>query len=102
MSDETNPTERRRWNDDRWVAVWPKRERFTNAVTPRLLDALALEPGERVLDIGCGGGIASIEAGRRVAPDGSVAGADLSTPLVELARQRAREASADNVSFHVV
>jgi ubiquinone/menaquinone biosynthesis C-methylase UbiE len=99
---ETNAAERRRWNDERWIQVWPKRERFTNAVTPRLLDALALMPGERVLDVGCGGGIASIEAGRRVAQEGSVAGADLSTPLVELARQRAREASADNVSFHVV
>lgn len=102
MSDETNAAERRRWNDERWIAVWPKRERFTNAVTPRLLDALALAPDERVLDVGCGGGIASIEAGRRVLPEGSVAGADLSTALVELARQRAREASADNVSFHVV
>jgi SAM-dependent methyltransferase len=102
MSDETNAAERRRWNDERWIAVWPKRERFTNAVTPRLLDALALTPGERVLDVGCGGGIASIEAGRRVLPEGSVAGADLSIPLVDLARQRAREASAGNLSFHVV
>jgi SAM-dependent methyltransferase len=99
---ETNAAERRRWNDERWTAVWPKRERFTNAVTPRLLDALALAPGERVLDIGCGGGMASIEAGRRVSPEGAVVGADLSTPLVELARRRAREASAGNISFQVV
>ena len=102
MTGETNAAERRRWNDERWIAVWPKRERFTNAVTPRLLDALALAPGERVLDIGCGGGTASIEAGRRVSPGGWVIGADLSVPLVELAQRRARDSAADNVTFHVV
>jgi hypothetical protein len=25
----TNEFEQRRWNDERWVAVWPKRERLT-------------------------------------------------------------------------
>jgi SAM-dependent methyltransferase len=100
--DRANAGERRRWNDERWTSVWPRRERFTDAVTPRLLDALALTPGERVLDIGCGGGKATIEASRRVGPQGSAIGADLSVPLVELARRRAREAAADNVTFQVV
>ncbi|HEY5170458.1 MAG TPA: methyltransferase domain-containing protein [Acidimicrobiia bacterium] len=102
MTGETNPSERRRWNDERWTSVWPKRERFTDAVTPRLLDALALTPGERVLDVGCGGGKATIEAGRRVGSQGSAIGADISVPLVELATRRAREAAADNVTFQVV
>ena len=43
---------------------------FTDSVTPCLLDAVALAPGERVLDIGCGGGKTTIEAGRRVGPLG--------------------------------
>ncbi len=100
--DRANAGERRRWNDERWTSVWPRRERFTDAVTPRLLDALALAPGERVLDVGCGGGKATIEAGRRVGPEGSAIGADLSAALVDLARRRARDAAADNVSFEVV
>jgi hypothetical protein len=44
---ETNAAERRRWNDEQWVAVWPKREPMTDTITPFLLDALALKPGER-------------------------------------------------------
>ena len=53
---ETNAAERRRWNDERYVEVWPKREAMTNSVTPLLLESLALTAGERVLDIGSGWG----------------------------------------------
>jgi SAM-dependent methyltransferase len=102
MPELTNPAERQRWNDERWVAVWPKRERFTDSVTPHLLDALALAPGERVVDVGCGGGKATIEAGRRVGATGAVVGADLSVALVDLARQRTRDAGVDNVTYEVV
>jgi len=98
---ETNETERRRWNHPDWVAAWPKRERLTDAITPFLLDALALGPGERILDVGCGGGKATIAAARVVAPSGIAVGADLSGPLTELAVQRAADAGIDNVSFQV-
>ena len=52
------PTRRKpnRWNDDRWVASWPDRERLTEALSPYLLAAAAARPGQRVCDIGCGGG----------------------------------------------
>ena len=59
---EANAAERRRWNDEHWVAVWPKREVLTDAITPFLLEALAPTAGERVLDVGCGGGKATIAA----------------------------------------
>jgi len=65
---EPNATERARWNDDGWTTAWPKREVLTDSVTPLLLDALALRPGERALDVGCGGGKAAIAAARRVQP----------------------------------
>jgi SAM-dependent methyltransferase len=96
---ETNEAERRRWNDERWASLWPKRERMTDAVSPFVLEAAALRPGERVLDIGCGGGRLSLAAARAVGAGGSVVGADLSEPLGALAEQRAREAGADNVEF---
>jgi SAM-dependent methyltransferase len=98
---ETNETERRRWNNQDWVAVWPKRERLTDAITPFLLDALALRPGERVLDVGSGGGKATIAAARAVGPSGIAVGADVSVPLTDLALQRAADAGIDNVSFQV-
>ncbi len=41
-----NEFERRRWNDENWTAVWPKRERLTDEVTAYLLAAALLRPGE--------------------------------------------------------
>jgi SAM-dependent methyltransferase len=98
----TNEFEQRRWNDERWVAVWPKRERLTDAISEYLLDAAALRSGERVLDIGCGGGKTSIAAARLVGGKGAVVGADLSVPLSELAEQRAADAGVENVVFRVL
>ncbi len=102
MTLEANEVERRRWNDERWAAAWPKRERFTDAVTPYVLDAAALRAGERVLDVGCGGGKTAIAAAQAVGAAGAAVGADLSAPLVGLASRRAKEARAENVMFSVV
>ena len=53
---DANESERRRWNDDLWTETWPTREPLTNAATGPLLDALLLQDGERVLDVGSGAG----------------------------------------------
>lgn len=96
---EPNEAERRRWNDARWAALWPKRERLTDEVTSRLLEAAAPQAGERVLDVGCGGGRAALAAARLVGLDGAVLGADVSAPLLALATRRAVEAAVGNVAF---
>ena len=89
---DANQAERKRWNDPFWSEFWPKRERFTESVTPLLLRALELKPGERVLDIGCGGGPATSSAAAAVGNAGRAVGADISTPLIELARSRVIDA----------
>lgn len=96
----SNEAERRRWNDCAWAAAWPKRERLTTAVTDGLLSQARLRPGDAVLDIGTGGGVAALAAGRIVG-DGKVVGADISAPLIELARGRGEAQAATNVSFVV-
>jgi SAM-dependent methyltransferase len=96
-----NAAERRRWNDEYWASVWPKREHLTSAVTDILLGHIELARSEQVLDIGSGGGVTAIAAGGLVGPGGSVVGADISAPLVDLAGQRAGEQKAANVSFCV-
>ncbi|MDQ6731074.1 MAG: class I SAM-dependent methyltransferase [Actinomycetota bacterium] len=93
--------ERRRWNDDYWASVWPRREVLTSAVTNILLSHLALDGRERVLDIGSGGGTITIAAGQLVGARGSAVGADISAPLVAVARRRADDAQAGNVWFCV-
>lgn len=54
------------------------------------IDALDIQPTDRVLDIGCGQGRALTELARR-APRGRVAGIDPSELMVEIAVQRNRE-----------
>lgn len=98
---EANAAERARWNNEHWVAAWPKREPMTDTVTPFLLESLALTAGERVLDVGSGGGRTTIAAAQAVGPAGEVIGADISVALCDLAATRAEEAGVDNVSFAV-
>jgi SAM-dependent methyltransferase len=94
-----NEVERRRWNDAYWTSVWPKREAFTNNVTADLLEHLDPKTGERLLEVGCGGGRVSLEVAALVGPEGHVVGADISEPLLGLARDRARHVGAANVDF---
>jgi cyclopropane-fatty-acyl-phospholipid synthase len=61
---------------------------------------LALQPGERVLDVGCGWGSFAIHAAGNYGVD--VLGVTLSERQVELGRERAREAGlADRVELRV-
>jgi SAM-dependent methyltransferase len=62
------------------------------------LDAAAIEPTAHVLDVGCGNGLTTREAAR-LASAGSVAGVDLSTRMLDQARQRAAAEGLANVSF---
>jgi SAM-dependent methyltransferase len=94
-----NEAEHRRWNNPAQVATWPGREVLTSAVTPTLLEAADARPGWRVCDIGCGGGALTIALAQSVAPDGEAVGFDISRGLLDLARERAREAACPNARF---
>ncbi|WP_068253362.1 methyltransferase domain-containing protein, partial [Janibacter corallicola] len=59
-----------------------------------------LQPGQRVLDVGCGPGSVTLDLARRVAP-GEVVGVDASEEVVEQARAAAREAGIGQVTFEV-
>jgi SAM-dependent methyltransferase len=97
--DVANEGESRRWNDQRWTDAWPSRERLTEAVTPYVIAAAGVQPGQRVCDIGCGGGGLTITLGGMVGPDDEVVGYDLSAPLLELARRRTARAGRSNVRY---
>jgi SAM-dependent methyltransferase len=61
-------------------------------LTKSLLDMAAPQPGEHVLDIGCGSGTTVLDLAARVGPGGHVRGADISTQSVTRARQRIADA----------
>jgi arsenite methyltransferase len=58
-----------------------------------------LHEGERVLDLGSGGGIDVLLSARRVGPSGFAYGVDMTDDMLELARQNAAKAGAGNVEF---
>lgn len=67
--------------------------------TEHLLRLAGLEPGMRVLDVGCGLGDVTLQAARLVGPTGHVIGADVSEDALTVARQRAKDSRLDNVTF---
>ena len=82
------------WNGrpaDVWVTEAERFDSMLAAFGRRLLTAAVLEPGEQVLDVGCGNGAISLEAARAVGSGGHVTGLDLSAPMLEVARRRAEE-----------
>jgi arsenite methyltransferase len=58
-----------------------------------------LREGERVLDLGSGGGIDVLLSARRVGPSGFAYGVDMTDDMLELARANAAKAGAGNVEF---
>jgi arsenite methyltransferase len=56
-----------------------------------VLDALNLRTGERVLELGCGGGYFAHEAARFVGPTGRVCAIDISPDQIAAAQQRCAE-----------
>ena len=71
-----------------WADQYARMDRAVAALTKELLDLAAPQPGERVLDIGCGPGTTVLELARRVGPGGHVLGADVSKPSVARAHER--------------
>lgn len=58
-----------------------------------------LNPGERVLDLGSGGGLDVLLSARRVGPTGFAYGVDMTDEMLALARANAAKAGAGNVEF---
>jgi SAM-dependent methyltransferase len=58
-----------------------------------------LREGEKVLDLGSGGGIDVLLSARRVGPSGFAYGVDMTDDMLTLARANACEAGAENVEF---
>ena len=58
-----------------------------------------LKPGEKVLDLGSGGGVDVLLSARRVGPTGFAYGLDMTDAMLELAERNRVEAKVENVRF---
>lgn len=81
-----------------WVLDRPGRVR---GEVPEVLDRIGLGPGEHVLEVGCGPGVYTVEAARRLGPDGRLVAVDLQPEMVSRAAERVRNAGLANVETHV-
>ena len=67
--------------------------------TGALLERVGPDPGERVLDLGCGGGDVTRELARRVGPAGNVVGLDRDVVALRIALDEARAAGLGNIRY---
>jgi SAM-dependent methyltransferase len=99
----TNQAQAEHW--EARSSSWIEAEGFTNLVTGsfgrRAMDRLVLDPGFRVLDVGCGTGPTTVELARRVAPGGAALGVDIAPSMLAEARARAAREGADTAEFRV-
>lgn len=89
------------WDGDEgrdWARDWQRYDAGVRGYHRRLLDSAAIGTAEHVLDIGCGNGEAT-RASAHSAADGTALGVDLSSQMVERARELARAEGLTNVQF---
>lgn len=77
-----------------WVVMLGRERAFRE----KMLRLARLQPGESVLDVGCGTGTLAMLARRQVAPGGAVCGIDASPEMIARANRKARRAGLD-ISF---
>lgn len=92
-----------------WEAAapgWRRRQegirRISAPVSAWMIDALALQPGQRVLELAAGLGETGMLAAELVAPAGGVIVSDQAEGMLEGARARAAELGLDNVEFRAI
>lgn len=103
MSDkQTNEEQRSHWNEQagaKWVESQQALDSMLGPLGTAAIEAVAPQPGESALDIGCGCGDTTFELARRIAPLGTATGFDISAPMLAHARLRALDQKLENVQF---
>jgi SAM-dependent methyltransferase len=101
MNDVVNTAQAEAWNGyegEHWAAHDDRYDAVNGGFNAPLLDALGIQPTDRVLDLGCGNGQLTRDAAWR-ATEGRATGIDLSEPMLARARERAKAEAVENVAF---
>jgi len=80
-----------------WLLNNPIRRRYIRPV----LDRVGIHPGECVLELGPGPGAFTLDAARRVGPEGRLIVVDIQPRMIARVEQHVREAGLTNVETHV-
>lgn len=84
---------------DRWLTNLDRLEGMIEPIGAALLERAAFSPGERVLDIGSGGGATTRAIAAAVGSGGEAVGVDVAPMLVAEAQRRAEEKGIANARF---
>jgi SAM-dependent methyltransferase len=82
-----------------WLEIEDDLELVSGLPGDLAMDRLDLQPGQQVLDLGCGTGRTTLALASRVAPGGQVLGVDIAADMLVRARQHAAGAGVDNATF---
>jgi SAM-dependent methyltransferase len=99
--DPGNIDQARAWDGGEGAHWAANADRYDDAVRahhPVFMAAARIAPSDEVLDVGCGAGRTTLDAAR-AAVDGHARGVDLSAPMLEVARSRARAEGLTNATF---
>lgn len=91
------------WNGpvgQKWVDFADPLDLMLEPLSDALLSRAVIQQGENVLDIGCGAGALTMPAADLVGDESITIGVDVSAPLIQLAKQRART-SGSRASFEL-
>ena len=99
-----NAEQARFWNEEggaSWVELQDRMDTQLAPIGDAALELADARPGEHVLDIGCGCGATTLALANAVGREGAVIGFDISTPMTDLARQRANALGLTWAHFRV-
>ena len=83
----------------KWLANLSLFEEMIAPIGSALLARADYQPGETVIDLGCGGGATTIAIAKIVTDTGRVMGIDISPDLIAAAQERARQSGHANIGF---
>src|SRR5260370_42369414 len=102
MTTGTNAAQQEYWkyvDGPRWVGLAGLVEKRVQKVNDLLLRRSAVAPGEKVLEVGCGTGAATVPLAEVVGDTGEVVGIDISEPMLAAARERISHSGLSNITL---